>query len=161
MGLLLHDADIPQMAARLGIEASEFRRQLRALKTMVRMDVMEHRDGAWEIVYGPCYINHSKKAVPATDDGQIGGIQAFTMPGWENYSTWGLEEVLGRRDQGCFYAQLYLNTDDPDAEPRIWITPPHYVLSTMDELAAAITDQVSRHMGIDFPAEVIKTWLKR
>jgi hypothetical protein len=37
----------------IGIDAEEFRRLLRLLKTTVAMDVLEHKDGVWEIVYGP------------------------------------------------------------------------------------------------------------
>lgn len=50
MGLELHDADIPDLAARTGIDAAEFRRLLRVLKESIPMDVLEHTDGVWEIV---------------------------------------------------------------------------------------------------------------
>lgn len=84
----------------------------------------------------------------------IDGIQAFTMPGWDDYSTWGYEDGLGH-----FYAQLYRNSDDRDAAPRIWITPPQHVATTVDELAEAIAAAVAPYEAVPPPAEVIKIWL--
>jgi hypothetical protein len=159
MGLLLEDADLPALAAQLGTGVPELRERLRALKTAVRMDVLEHRDGAFEIVYGPCYTDRPKTAARAAR-GEVGAVQAFTLPGWERYSTWGLEEVHGRRDLGHMYAQLYRNTDNPNDAPRIWITPPRHVLTTVDELADAIAAQIAPYMPVTMPGEVLKTWLK-
>jgi manganese transport protein len=44
-------------------------------------------------------------------------------------------ELLRFKRLDVFYAQLYLNTDDPDATPRIWITQPKYTPATLDQLA--------------------------
>ena len=155
MGLKLRDADIPHLAASLGITAAEFRQHLRALKTMVPMDVLEHPDGVWEIIYGPWYSRLKRKKVSSGTE--IGGIRPFSMPGWDHYSTWGHEEGLGH-----LYAQLYLNEDDPSAAPRIWITPPRYQVTTVDELAKAIAAEIEPYYkGVTFPVEVIKEWLQK
>ena len=57
MGLLLSDCDIPAVAATLNLGADRFRDVLRQLRDIVPMDVLEHRDGTWEIVYGPSYTS--------------------------------------------------------------------------------------------------------
>jgi len=43
----------------------------------------------------------------------------------------------------------------PSAQPRIWITPPRYVVTTVDELAEAIAP----YEVVPLPAEMIKVWL--
>ena len=50
MGIELTPADIPALAAQAGLDPEAFRAQLRRLKQHVRMDVLEHSDGVWEIV---------------------------------------------------------------------------------------------------------------
>ena len=161
MGLLLTDADIPGLAAGLGIDAERFRSLLRDLRNLVPMDVLEHRDGTWEIVYGPLYTNSRKppEPRPAKDGDGIGPVNPFTMPGWENYSTWGLDKPNGRADLGYLYAQLYLNTDDPDARPRVWITPPKYAPATLDQLAQAIASEIAPYSPVQTPPSVIRIWL--
>lgn len=161
MGLLLNDAHIPGLAAELGIDPDRFRSLLRDLPLLVPMDVLEHRDGTWEIVYGPSYTNPVKppEPAPAKDGDDIGPVNMFTMPGWENYSTWGLDKPHGRADLGCLYAQLYLNTDDPGTTPRIWITPPRYTPATLDQLAQAIATEIAPYEPIQTPASVIRIWL--
>lgn len=124
------------------------------------MDVLEHRDGTWEIVYGPSYTNPPPPR-PAEDGDAIGPGNPFTMPGWENYSTWGLDKPLGRADSGYLYAQLYLSTDDPNARPRIWITPPKYAPATLDELAEAIATEIAPYDVLKTPPSVIRMWMKR
>ncbi|WP_329321641.1 hypothetical protein [Streptomyces sp. NBC_01262] len=156
MGLELPDADIPALAARAGIDAAEFRRLLRVLKQTVPMDVLEHADGVWEIVYGPSYTDRKKPAPGsgASREASDGAPQAFWMPGWDHYSTWGYEDGLGH-----LYAQIIHNQDGPDAEPRIWITPPQYLVRTVDELAQAIADAIAPYAPVPPPAAVIKMWL--
>jgi hypothetical protein len=83
------------------------------------------------------------------------------MPGWENHSIWGVDEPLGRPDLRYLYAQLYLNTDDPDAAPRIWITPPRYASATLDELAQAIATEIAPYSPVPVPPGVIRIWLVR
>ena len=90
MGLLLSDCDIPAMAATLNLGADRFRDVLRQLRDIVPMDVLEHRDGTWEIVYGPSYTSSPQPRL-AQDGEAIEGRNAFGMPGWEQYSTWGLD----------------------------------------------------------------------
>ncbi|MFF4414542.1 hypothetical protein ACFYY8_18610 [Streptosporangium sp. NPDC001559] len=97
---------------------------MRALKSTVRTDVLEHGDGVWETVYGSSYTGRTRAAPARPADASIGAIQAFTMPGWE----WGYDVGLGH-----LYAQLYRNDDDRDAAPRIRITPPGHVATTVDE----------------------------
>ena len=144
MGLLLSDADIPEIAAGLGIDASRFRSLLRELRDLVPMDVLEHSDGTWEIVYGPPYTSPPEpQPRPAEDGGNIGPVNPFTMPGWDSYSTWGLDKPLGQADLGYLYAQLYRNTDDPGAAPSIWITPPRYTPTTLDQLVQAIATEIA------------------
>jgi hypothetical protein len=163
MGLLLNNADIPGLAAGLGIDTDRFCSLLRQLRDMVPMDVLEHSDGVWEIVYGPPYTNAGKppQPRPAQDGDRIEPVNIFTMPGWEEYSTWGLDTPLGRADDAYLYAQLYLNTDDPRATPRIWITPPKYVATTLDALAEAIASEILPYSPIQIPPEVIRIWLAR
>ncbi|MEV3925888.1 hypothetical protein [Actinomadura coerulea] len=129
---------------------------------MVRMDILEHRDGVWEIVYGPSYTNPkppTRRRIRVASDAEVQAVQPFAMPGWEHYSTWGFEEVHGRRDLGHMYAQLYLNTDDRDGKPRIWITPPRHTLTTIDQLAEAIATEIAPRMGITIPPELIRDYL--
>ncbi|MFI6149652.1 hypothetical protein [Streptomyces sp. NPDC051109] len=153
LGLNLWDADIPVLAQRAGIDADEFRHQLRTLKQHVRMDVLEHSDGLWEIVYGPTYTQPPRPR-PVTPDAHRAGPQAFWMPGWDHYSTWGYDEGLD-----CLYAQLFANQDDPDAAPRIWITPPGYQVRTVGELAASIAEALTPYLPVPVAAEAVKAWL--
>ncbi|MFD9575383.1 hypothetical protein ACFWBI_36890 [Streptomyces sp. NPDC059982] len=153
LGLNLWDADIPALARRAGLHADEFRRQLRTLKQHVRMDVLEHSDGLWEIVYGPSYTRPAKPKPAKPDLTQI-GPHPFWMPGWDQQSIWGYEEGLGHLN-----AQLYANQDDPDGAPRIWITPPDYLVRNLDELAAAIAQALTPYVPVRLPAEVVKSWL--
>jgi hypothetical protein len=81
-------------------------------------------------------------------------IRTFSLPGWDDYSTWGEEEGLGH-----LYAQLYANHDDPDGPPRVWITPPGFVVRTVDELSEAISTQIRPHLPMNLPAEVVKMYL--
>lgn len=163
MGLLLNDADIPGLAAGLGIDADHFRNLLRRLRDAVPMDVLEHPDGVWEIVYGPPYTNPKKpsQASPAKDSDHIEPVNPFTMPGWEKYSTWGLDTPLGQAENSYLYAHLYLNTDDPRAAPRIWITPPKYVPTTLDQLAEAIASEIGPYSPVRIPPRAIRIWLAR
>src|SRR5258708_25876454 len=127
MGLLLADADLPGLAAGLGISADRVRNVLRQLRDLVPMDVLEHPDGVWEMVYGPGYTDPQPQ--PARDGDAVGSRNMFTLPGWEDYSTWGMDAPLGLPEHAYLYAQLYRNTDNPADAPRIWITPPRYVLA--------------------------------
>jgi hypothetical protein len=81
-------------------------------------------------------------------------IYGFEMPGWNDYSTWGEEEGLGH-----LYAQLYTNSDDPHDPPLIWITPPKYMIRTVDELASAIAEAIVPFEAVPVPASIIKRWL--
>lgn len=157
MGLLLADTDLPGLAAELGVDAERFRRVLRKLRDLVPMDVLEHPDGVWEIVYGPSYTNPSPR--PATDSEVVGSRNAFALPGWEKYSTWGKDEPLGLSEHAYLYAQLYRNTDNPDDPSRVWVTPPRYVPATLDELAEAIAIEISRHEPIPLPPALIRSWM--
>jgi hypothetical protein len=162
MGLLLNVSDIPTLAAEIGMDADHFRDLLRKLRDLVPMDVLEHRDGTWEIVYGSSYTDPGKpEPRPAQDGDDIGPVNEFAMPGWENYSTWGLDKPLGREDLGYLYAQLYLNTDDPNASPRIWITPPRHAPATLDQLAQAIAHEIAPYSSVAMPPSVIRIWLVR
>lgn len=156
MGLELLDADILSLAARAGLSAEAFRKQLRGLKQHVPMDVLEHGDGVWEIIYGPSYTQPSSPR-PATPDTTKGGPHPFWMPGWEDYSTWGYESGPGGHQH--LYAQIIHNQDGPDAEPRIWITPPRHIVRTVDELAAIIADAISGYGPVPPPAFEVKRWL--
>jgi hypothetical protein len=152
-GLELWDTEIPAIAGRTGLDVEQFRRQLRELKRHVRMDILEHSDGLWEIVYGPSYTEPARPRLAAPDL-MRGGPHPFWMPGWEQYSTWGYEEGLGH-----LYAQLIPNQDGPDAEPRAWITPPRYVVRDVDELAAAIAEALTPYVPVPLFAELVKSWL--
>lgn len=71
MGLELWPGDIPVLALHAQLSPDELRQQLRGLKQHVRMDVLEHSDGVWEIVYGPAYARpprpqHSDLLTPDT-----------------------------------------------------------------------------------------------
>jgi hypothetical protein len=158
MGLELSDANIHELAAHTGTSAEEFRQQLRGLKQHVRMDVLEHPDGVWEIVYGPMYERLSVPRPPEPDLTQ-GGPHPFWMPGWEKFSTWGYETGPGGHRH--LYAQLNLNIDGPDAQPRIWIAPPRYVVQSIDELADAIAKAIAPYGPVPPPASEIKRWLTR
>ncbi len=144
-----------------GIDADRFRGVLRELRNLVPMDVLEHSDGTWEIVFGLPYTNPPEppQPRPAEDRDDIGGVNPFTMPGWESYSTWGLDQPLGLTDQGYLYAQLYLNTDNPGAAPRIWITPPRYAPVTLDQLAQAIATEIAPYEPVPMPPSAIRLWL--
>jgi len=156
MGLELRDADIPALATEAGISADSFREQLRVLKRTVKMDVLEHKqEGVWEIVYGPSYTDPPPPPRPkSVDPARVGPIHPFWMPGWDHYSTWGWEEGLGH-----FYAQIIHNSDDRDTRPRIWITPPTYVMRTVDQLAEAIATAIAPYEAVAPPTEMIKRWL--
>lgn len=158
MGLDVTPADIPVFAARFGLDPEGFRTQLRRLKQLVRMDVLEHDDGVWEIVYGPSYTDRRPSAAPpqAITEGNVGQLEAFSVPGWDHFSTWGYEEHLGH-----YYAQLYHNSDDRDAAPRIWITPPKYVVRTIDELAQAIAEALAPYQSVPMPTMLIKMYLTK
>ncbi|MFD3683109.1 hypothetical protein [Streptomyces sp. NPDC058613] len=81
-----------------------------------------------------------------------GGI-ALLRCKWRE-SIWGYEEGLGH-----LYAQLFANQDDPDAEPRIWITPPSYLVRDVDELAGAIAEALTPYVSVPVPAVLVKSWL--
>ncbi|NJP53557.1 hypothetical protein HCJ93_26700 [Streptomyces sp. SBST2-5] len=120
------------------------------------MDVLEHTDSVWEIVYGPSYTR-APQPRPAEPDLTRGGPHPFWAPGWEKHSTWGYEsEPSG---QTHLYAQLIPNQDGPDAEPRIWITPPRHVVQNVDELADAIAAAIAPYEPVAPPAVVVKRWL--
>ncbi|MFF7098442.1 hypothetical protein ACFY9A_39665 [Streptomyces rubradiris] len=155
MGLELQDPDIPALAAQIGLTPEDFRQQLRELKKHVRMDVLEHTDGVWEIVYGPSYTRPAKPRLAQPDLTQD-GPHPFWLPGWEKYSTWGYEQSP---DGPYLYAQLIPNQDGPDAEPRIWITPPGHVVRTVDELAETIATALAPYQPVVMPTSLIKTWL--
>jgi hypothetical protein len=157
MGLLVVDTDLPGLAAEVGINADRFRKVLRQLRDLVPMDVLEHPDGVWEIVYGPGYTD--PPSLPARDGETVGFRHVFAMPGWESYSTWGRDEPLGLSEHAYLYAQLYRNSDDPGGAPRIWITPPKYVLATLDQLAEAIATEIAPYEPIPLPPVLIRGWM--
>ncbi|WP_435583461.1 hypothetical protein [Amycolatopsis thermoflava] len=158
MGLEVAPTDIPVLAAQVGLDPEGFRAQLRSLKQHVRMDVLEHDDGVWEIVYGPSYTDRKRSAhlPPDIAEGNVGGLNAFLVPGWDHFSTWGYEDGLGH-----YYAQLYHNSDDRDAAPRIWITPPKYVVRTIDDLAQAIAEALAPYERVPMPAALVKMYLTK
>lgn len=158
MGLELHDGEIPDLAAGLGIGADRFREILRQLRVLVPMDVLEHSDGVWEIVYGPRYTDPPPPR-PARNGDTIGPNNMFTMPGWDRFSRWGLDTPLDIASHSYLFAQLYLNSDDPDATPRVWITPPTYVPTTIEQLAEAIAAGIAPYDPLGTPPELIRTWL--
>lgn len=47
------------------------------------------------------------------------GHQGLPLAGWDRYSIWGLD--VSEATYGLF-AQLWRNDDDPDENPRAWIT---------------------------------------
>ncbi|PPJ29715.1 hypothetical protein C5E45_34075 [Nocardia nova] len=153
MGIKLTSADIPSLASQADLDPEAFRAQLRGLRQHVAMDVLEHSDGVWEIVYGPSYTKPRPQAVT---EANVGQLHDFAMPGWDWYSTWGYEEGLGH-----YYAQIIHNSDDRDAEPRIWISPPQYVVRTIDELAQAIADALAPYEPICPPASIIKMYMTK
>ena len=77
MGLLVADTDLPGMAAEVGINADRFRDVLRQLRGLVPMDVLEHPDGVWEIVYGPGYTG--PPSMSARDGETVGFRNVFAM----------------------------------------------------------------------------------
>ncbi|MFF7245532.1 hypothetical protein ACFZBU_16685 [Embleya sp. NPDC008237] len=158
MGLDLAERDLPRLAAETGLDVEAFRRELRALKRRVPMDILEHDDGTWEIVYGPSYTDPPPpvRGRAVVTDENVGGPHVFSMPGWNRYSTWGYD-----RNPDCLYAQIIRNEDDPDARPRIWITPPAYCPKTIDELARAIAEAMVPYSVVPPPAELIKDWLTK
>ncbi|MEU6350154.1 hypothetical protein ABZ896_12585 [Streptomyces sp. NPDC047072] len=158
MGLDLQASDVPALAALAGLDPEEFRRQLRGLKQHVKMDVLEHTDGVWEIVYGPSYTRPPRPRLAEPDLTQ-GGPHPFWLPGWEKYSTWGYEQGPGGHQH--LYAQLIPNQDGPDAQPRIWITPPRHTVQSVDELAEAIAEALVPYQPVRMPGVLIKTWLTR
>ncbi|MFE3205934.1 hypothetical protein [Embleya sp. NPDC059237] len=158
MGIDLAETDLPRLAAEAGLNVEAFRRELRALGRRVPMDVLEHDDGVWEIVYGPLYTDPQPPTggrIVVTDE-NVGELHAFSMPGWNRYSTWGYD-----RNPDCLYAQIIHNEDDPHGRPRIWITPPRYRPKTIDELAQAITEALVPHSLVPPPAELIRDWLTK
>lgn len=158
MGLELRDVEIPALAATIGLTAEEFRRQLRGLKAAVPMDVLEHGDGVWEIVYGSAYTDPKPAPMARFDEANLPQTRAFAFPGWDRFSTWGRESP----GHGHLYARLYLNTDDRDAKPRILIAPPHHVVRTVDELAAAIAEAIAPYQAaLPPPPEVIRLFLTK
>ncbi|WP_051753739.1 hypothetical protein [Streptomyces achromogenes] len=156
MGLHLQDSDISALAAQAVLDPDAFRQQLRGLKEHARMDVLEHTDGSWEIVYGPSYTRAATPR-PATPDLTRGGPHPFWLPGWEKYSTWGYEQGPGGHQH--LYAQLILNQDGADAEPRIWITPPRHTAASFDELAEAIAAALAPYGPVPVPAAEVEMWL--
>jgi hypothetical protein len=57
----------------------------------------------------------------------IGPANSFWMPGWDQHSWWGWDERLEH-----FYAELFLNGDDHRERPRIWMSLPTFVATTVD-----------------------------
>jgi hypothetical protein len=157
MGLLVADTDLPGLAAEVGINADRFCNVLRQLRDLVPMDVLEHSDGAWELVYGPSYTD--PPSLSARDGETVGFRNVFAMPGWESYSTWGRDEPLGLSEHAYLYAQLYRNSDNPDGVPCVWITPPKYVLTTLDQLAEAIATEIAPYEPLPLPPVLIRGWM--
>jgi hypothetical protein len=67
------------VAATLNLGADRFRDVLRQLRDIVPMDVLEHRDRTWEIVYGPSYTSSPQPRL-AQDGEVIDGRNVFGMP---------------------------------------------------------------------------------
>jgi hypothetical protein len=116
------------------------------------MDALEHTDGVWEIVYGPV-IQPSSEAATS----QAGSDARRPAPALAA----GLGEVqhLGLRARPRstptsvrLYAQLILNQDGANTEPRIWITPPRQTVQTVDELAEAIAEALAPYQPVRMPA---------
>jgi hypothetical protein len=99
-------------------------------------------------------VRNTLSRLPRTVDGWV-----LAMPGWESYSTWGRDEPLGLSEHAYLYAQLYRNSDDPDGAPRVWITPPKYVLATLDQLAEAIATEIAPYEAIPLPPALIRGWM--
>lgn len=127
--------------------------KLRRLKQHVRMDVLEHADGVWEIVYGPSYTR-TPKPRPAEPDLSRGGPHPYWAPGWVKYSTWGYDSDPS--GQTHLHAQLIANQDGPDAEPRILITPPSHVIHDIDGLAEAIAAAIAPYQPVTVPTVLVK-----
>jgi len=160
MGLDLHDADIPDLAAGIGLDGEQFRAALRRLRHHVRMNVGEHADGIWEIVYGPAFDKPRMPTREEVDQAARHGPQPFWMPGWDAYSIWGYDTDLSDGSHYLF-AQLYRNDDDRDGPPRIWITPPDHMPRTRAELAEAIAARLGKHEIVPIPPVAIDDWLTR
>ncbi|AVV45360.1 hypothetical protein QFZ56_006236 [Streptomyces achromogenes] len=58
----------------------------------------------------------------------------------------------GPRRTQHLYAQLIPNQGGPDAEPRIWITPPRHTVQTVDELADVISAAIAPYEPVRCPA---------
>lgn len=156
MGLELRDTEIPALAAGIGLAPEQFRRLLRLLKTTVSMDVLEHDDGVWEIVYGPAYTDPKPPPRARFDEADIPEAKAFAFPGWQRSSTWGRDG-----GHGHLYARLVHDSDAPGANLRIWITAPRHVVDTVDELAEAIAEAIAPHCVLPPPPAVIRVFLTR
>lgn len=71
---------------------------------------------------------------PWLDDLQKHGRIPLVLDGWQRFSVWGWDS---RED--TLFAQLWMNTDDSDSEPRHRITPGSYpVIRYLDDLAQFI-----------------------
>lgn len=159
LGVDIQDTDVPGLARRAATDEATFRSVLRSLRDRIPMDVLEHSNGLWEIVYGPQYTdrNLQKPRRESITDATVIGIHSFNMPGWDHYSTWGYDEGAG-----YMYAQLYRNHDSQDERPTIWITPTTgYSLSTIDQLARAIAFEIAPFEAVSPPASIIKDWLTK
>ncbi|MFE0764188.1 hypothetical protein [Streptomyces smyrnaeus] len=54
---------------------------------------------------------------------------------------------------------MIANQDGPDAQPRVQLTPPRYVVHDVDGLADAIAAAIAPFEPIAPPAVVVKRWL--
>lgn len=75
-------------------------------------------------------------------------IYVFLLDGWDDASTWGL-------DGDHYYAQLTPNGVDEADGPQLWIAPPAYVISRVDELVRIVA------AGLDLPPVVIDQAMAR
>ncbi len=75
-----------------------------------------------------------------TDELRTRGRMPLALPGWDDYSVWGCDEV-----EGCLFAQLWMNSDSPRDQPRLWITPSMGwpATATLDELVRIIATAIS------------------
>lgn len=159
LGVDIQDTDILGLARRAATTDDTFRSVLRSLRDSIPMDVLEHPNGLWEIVYGPQYTDPKlQKPLPKpVTDATVRGSHSFNMPGWDHYSTWGYDE-----GDGYMYAQLYRNHDNRDERPTIWITPTTgYSLSTIDQLAEAIAFEIAPFEAVPPAFIIIKNWLTK
>lgn len=146
MGLVVRDGDIAGLAGVAEVTEAGFREELGLLPARVR----ELTGGRTEIVFGP----GCDSGPPGPDrEAEMAGRKGFAMPGWEDYSVWGYEEGAG------FWAQLWRNADDPDAGPRIWITPARGPVTSVSGLARAIARELAACEAVPPPAAVVRTWL--